>query len=248
MTDRELAEQVVRTAARIALERRGESLTAVAKESPADVATDVDREAEHAADRLIAEHRPHDGIEGEEGARREGRRRWVVDALDGTLNYLNGLPGWCAAVALEGPEGTQVAAVYDPVRDELFTAARGEGTELNGVAARVTAADSLDTALIATFLHQPKIHLPGVLPTLTRLLETAGSVRMTGSGTLELAYVAAGRLHGWIQPAVYRWDWLPGALLVEEAGGIAVSEQGWNLAGEAMTVERLRPAVWAGLE
>lgn len=238
MTDRELAEQVVRTAAGIALSRQGESLEAIAKESPADVATDVDRQAERAADQLIGTHRPRDGIEGEEGTRREGERTWVVDALDGTLNYLNGLPGWCAAVAIEDT----VAAVYDPVRDELFTAARGEGATMNGAPVGVRAAESLDTALIATFLHQPKIHLPGVLPTLTRLLATAGSVRMTGSGTLELAYVAAGRLHGWIQPAVYRWDWLPGALLVEEAGGIALSEGGWNIAGAASTVEGLRPA------
>jgi myo-inositol-1(or 4)-monophosphatase len=241
MNDLELAEQVVRTAAGIALARQGETVRAIAKESPADVVTEVDREAERAADALIARHRPQDGIEGEEGARRDGARRWTLDALDGTLNYVHGLPGSCAAVAL----GDQVAAVYDPVRDELFTAARDDGARLNGRPVAVSDAGSLDTALIATFLHQPKIHLPGVLPTLTALLEHAGSVRMTGSGTLELAYVAAGRLNGWIQPAVYPWDWLPGALLVAEAGGVATEADGWNIAAAPRThaaLQRVRPA------
>jgi myo-inositol-1(or 4)-monophosphatase len=241
VTDLELAEAVVRAAAGIALEHRGRSLSATAKESPADIVTEVDQQAERAADQLIAEHRPDDGIEGEEGARREGARRWYVDALDGTLNYLNGLPGWCAATALDD----EVAAVYDPVRDELFTAQRGHGARCNGEPIAVKDAPSLDSALIATFLHQPKIHLPGVLPTMTALLTRAGSVRMTGSGTLELAYVAAGRLHGWIQPGTYTWDWLPGALLVTEAGGRATREGDWCIAGAPGTYEalkRVRPA------
>lgn len=218
MTDRELAAAAAQAAARVALERHGDAGPVTAKDAPTDVVSEVDRAAEAAAVAVIAAERPADGYVGEEGAEHAGERTWVIDALDGTLNYLQGLQGWCAAVALEDDHGPLAAAVCDPVRGELFTAARSEGATRNGEPMRVAGAD-LQQAVIATFLHQPKRDLPGVADTLRRVLAGAGSVRITGSGTLELAYVAAGRLHGWIQPATYRWDWVPGALLVTEAGG-----------------------------
>ena len=163
---------------------------------------------------------------------------------DGTMNYLLGLNGWCAAVALEDEAGPLAAAVCDPVKDELFTAARGAGATCNGVTVRMDDGPRrLDEAVVATFLHAPKRGLPGVVPSLTRVLATAGSVRITGSGTLELAYVAAGRLHGWIQPATYRWDWVPGALLVTEAGGRAeriAGEPDWCVAAAPGLFDALR--------
>lgn len=222
MTDRELAAAAARAAAQIALERHGEAVGVAAKDAPTDVVSEVDRAAEAAAVALIDAHRPEDGYLGEEGAERQGARTWVVDALDGTMNYLQGLQGWCAAVALEDADGPLAAAVCDPVRGELFTAARGDGATRNGEPLRLaTAPATLDEAVVGTFLHAPKRDLPGVVDTLQRVLAQVGSVRITGSGTLELAYVAAGRLHGWIQPATFRWDWVPGALLVTEAGGRA---------------------------
>ena len=221
MTDRELAAEAARAAADIALARHGRATAVDAKLAPTDVVSAVDREAEAAAIALIAAERPGDGYLGEEGASRSGRRTGLVDALDGTLNYLQGLSGWCAAVALEDGDGPLAAAVCDPIRRELFTAARGEGADRDGAPLALAPPVALDAAVVATFLHAPKRDLPGVVPTLARVLEAAGSVRITGSGTLELAYVAAGRLHGWIQPATYRWDWVPGALLVAEAGGRA---------------------------
>jgi myo-inositol-1(or 4)-monophosphatase len=221
-TDREVAAAAAEAAASVALARRGDAGPVVAKEAPTDVASEVDRAAEAAAVAVIAAARPEDGYLGEEGAERAGARTWVIDALDGTLNYLHGLNGWCAAVALEDEHGPLATAVCDPVRGELFTAARGAGAHLNGAPLVLRGGTaSLDEAVIATFLHQPKRALPGVTSTMQRLFATAGSVRITGSGTLELAYVAAGRLDGWIQPATYRWDWVPGALLVTEAGGLA---------------------------
>jgi myo-inositol-1(or 4)-monophosphatase len=223
-TDREVAAAAARAAAAVALERRGEAVRVAAKDAPTDVVTEVDREAEAAAVAVIRAARPRDGYLGEEGAEREaGARTWVVDALDGTMNYLLGLNGWCSAVALEDERGPLAAAVCDPVGEELFSAARGDGAACNGTRLRI--ADDgparLEEAVVATFLHAPKRDLPGVIPTLERVLHQVGSVRITGSGTLELAYVAAGRLHGWIQPATFRWDWVPGALLVTEAGGRA---------------------------
>ena len=168
----------------------------------------------------------------------------MIDALDGTMNYLRGLNGWCAAVALEDEHGALAAAVCDPIREELFTAARAEGAACNGAPLRLDgAAPPLDAAVIATFLHQPKQHLPGVAETLQRVFAAAGTTRITGSGTLELAYVAAGRLDGWIQPATYRWDWLPGALLVAEAGGRAErtpTDPDWCIAAPRSLFEALR--------
>lgn len=242
MTDRELAAAAATAAARIALARQDGPLKVDAKLAPTDVVSEVDREAEAAAIALIAAERPADGYLGEEGASRPGERTWIVDALDGTLNYLQGLAGWCAAVALEDERGPLVAAVCDPVRGELFTAARGEGAACNGAPIAVADAVTLDEAVVATFLHAPKRGLPGVVPSLTRVLASAGSVRITGSGTLELAYVAAGRLHGWIQPATYRWDWVPGALLVTEAGGRAErtpTEPDWCIAAAPGLFEAL---------
>ena len=222
MSDRELAAAAARAAAAVALERRGDAGRVTAKDAPTDVVSEVDRAAEAAAVAVIAAERPADGYLGEEGAERAGARTWIVDALDGTLNYLHGLSGWCAAVALEDEQGALAAAVCDPVRGELFTAARGDGATCNGATLILPPGPrTLDEALVATFLHAPKRPLPGVIAAYERLLAEVGSLRMTGSGTLELAYVAAGRLHGWIQPATYRWDWVPGALLVAEAGGRA---------------------------
>ena len=222
LSDREVAAAAASAAAAVALERRGEAVGVASKDAPTDVVSEVDRAAEAAAVAVIARERPEDGYLGEEGAERPGARTWVIDALDGTMNYLLGLNGWCAAVALEDDHGPLAAAVHDPLNDELFTAARGEGAACNGARLRVgDGPRSLDEAVVATFLHAPKRDLPGVAATLLRVLQEVGSVRITGSGTLELAYVAAGRLHGWIQPATFRWDWVPGALLVTEAGGRA---------------------------
>jgi myo-inositol-1(or 4)-monophosphatase len=174
----------------------------------------------------------------------------VIDALDGTLNYLQGLHGWCAAVALEDEHGPLAAAVCDPVRGELFSAGRGEGADRDGEPlGPLPAPPALDGAVIATFLHAPKRELPGVVATLQRLLHEAGSVRITGSGTLELAYVAAGRLHGWIQPAPFAWDWLPGALLVTEAGGRAErtgTDPEWCIAAAPPLQDVLRSLVSGG--
>ena len=166
----------------------------------------------------------------------------MIDALDGTLNYLQGLQGWCAAVALEDEHGPLAAAVCDPVRGRAVHGGPRRGRDAataRRCGSPAGAAPTLDRAVIATFLHQPKRELPGVQDTMQRLLAAAGSVRITGSGTLELAYVAAGRLHGWIQPATYRWDWVPGALLVTEAGGRAErtpTEPDWCIAAAPAAV------------
>jgi myo-inositol-1(or 4)-monophosphatase len=239
LTDVEVAERAARAAAQVALGALGEAVAAEPKDAPTDVVSEVDRAAEAAAVAVIAQERPDDGFLGEEGARREGERTWVIDALDGTLNYLKGLRGWCAAVALDGV----ASAVCDPVADELFSAAHGHGARLNGEPIQAAGGPTtLNETTIATFLHAPKRELPGVVDTITSLFAHAGSIRITGSGTLELAYVAAGRLDGWIQPATFTWDWIPGALLVTEAGGHAIrtdTDPYWCIAARGGLLEPL---------
>ena len=122
------------------------------------------------------------------------------------------MTGWCSAVALEDEAGAKASAIYDPVADELFAAARGEGA-----ATRVRDGRPLAEAHVASFFRQDRLVKPGVRDVAHRLLDAAGLLRHAGPGSLELAWVAAGRLDGWIQPDTDPWDWLPGALLV--AGG-----------------------------
>jgi myo-inositol-1(or 4)-monophosphatase len=234
--DLDLAERVVRAAGTIVLGHLGASLELERKEAATDVATIVDRQAEAAAVALLRAERPTDGVLGEEGTSAGGERRWIVDALDGTLNFVSGVPGWCSAVALVGPEGPRVAAVWDAQRDELFSAAAGGGCRINGRPVRVRERATLDEALVSTYVFVPRLGLPGVRAVLTALVERVGAPRMIGSGTLELAWVAAGRLDGWLQPNPYPWDWWPGALLVREAGGVADALPGdpaWHVAGSA---------------
>ena len=129
--DRALAERLVRVAGTIALELRGGATEA--KEGPTDVVTEADRRAEAALLEVLRTERPQDAVVGEEGTDvAGGERRWLLDPVDGTLNYALGLPAWCTAVALVDAAGPVAAAIHDPVADELFSAARGDGASLDG--------------------------------------------------------------------------------------------------------------------
>ena len=161
-------------------------------------------------------------------------RRWVVDGLDGTFNFVSGVPHWCVAVALQAGDEVIAAAVHDPLRDEHFSAARGLGCRAAGRPGAVRRGRALGEALVSTFLRTDKLAGAAAAPVLAALAEHAGMLRMGGSGTLDLAWVAAGRIDGWAQPDVDPWDWLPGRLLVEEAGGRCLVLPGapaWHLAG-----------------
>ncbi len=215
-SDLEVAIVAVRAAADAAQHARAEPLRARAKSVSADLVTDADARAEAAAVQVLREHRPDDAIEGEEGAdhKGSGRRRWWVDGIDGTVAFASGIASWCSAVALEDEHGPLASAVYDPAGDELHTAARGQGA-----ATHVREPGSLAQAHVAAFFRQDRLVKPGVRETAHRILDAAGLIRHAGPGTLELAWVAAGRLDAWIQPDTDPWDWFPGALLVTEAGG-----------------------------
>jgi myo-inositol-1(or 4)-monophosphatase len=228
----------VQAAAQAAQQARSRPLHARAKSVAADLVTEADGEAERAAARTIAEHRPDDAILGEEGTNTAGStRRWLIDGIDGSVAFANGLPGWCSAVALEDGHGVPaVAAVLDAGSGELHTAVRGRPSRT------IRPARPLREAHVATFFRQDRLVLPGVRENAHRLLDATGLIRHAGPGTLELAWVAAGRLDAWIQPEVDPWDWLPGVLLVIEAGGVArVIDAGvrWHIAGPSTLVDEL---------
>jgi fructose-1,6-bisphosphatase/inositol monophosphatase family enzyme len=270
MSDRLLAERLVRAAGGLALELRGGP--ARAKEGATDVVTEADERAEALLLDILREERPGDGVVGEEGAAVEGGpRRWLLDPVDGTLNYAAGLPVWCAAVVLLDGDGPLACAVHDPVHDELWSAARGEGATLNGAPLRLgprgeapaadappaatgvaaprgdvvppaaaVAAPPLADATVATFVDARRRDAD-ISRATDALAARVGALRALGCGTLELAWVAAGRLHGWIQPDVAPWDWHPGALLVREAGGVTRVAGRWHVAAasEPLTAELL---------
>lgn len=188
-----------------------------------DYVSQVDRAAEEAIVRELRHAWPDCAILGEEGGERgppKARRVWVIDPLDGTSNFLRGIPHFAVSIALLEQGKVVDAVVFDPVRNELFTASRGSGALLNGRRLRVSPRPQLDGALIATgFPFREPEHLPAHLEMVRRVLEKAEDVRRTGSAALDLAWVACGRLDGYFEYGLAPWDMAAGSLLVREAGG-----------------------------
>ena len=244
MDDAELAEALARRAGDVAAALRWSGLEAEAKAGAVDLVTEADRRAEAAVVEVLRAERPDDGIVGEEGADVDAGagRVWLVDAIDGTLNFVRGVGSWCAAVALVEDGVATASAVWDPEEDELYAAGAGAGCRLNGEPVAVAPPRALADAAGGTYITRAELGEDDeAAAAMARLARTAGTVRATGSGTLELAWVAAGRLDGWAQPVTAPWDWHPGALLVREAGGqaVALPDGGWNVAGPAELVDEL---------
>lgn len=190
-----------------------------------DIASAADDEAESAIVATLSAAFPDHAILAEEsqartGARGESPYKWIVDPIDGTLNFIHGYPYYAVSVALvHGTELTH-AVVLDPVHDELFTAVKGKGAQLNGTPIRTSACTRIEDALVATvFPTRTSPRLASYLPILNALLGRCAGVRRAGAGALDLAHVAAGRLDGFWVTSLKALDVAAGALLVREAGG-----------------------------
>lgn len=218
----------VRQAGAIMLSHSGRRIAVEFKRSWSDLVTEVDRAAEEAVRSLIRASFPDHGLVGEEGGGGWEREfTWVLDPLDGTTNFAHTLPNFaCSLACFRGPEPL-VGAVYDPNRDELFTARRGAGANLNGSPIAVDPARSLRESIIGTnLLWDVRAGRDPNLDGLQRLAREVRGIRSIGSAALELAYVACGRYTGFAQYSLAPWDFAAGALLVAEAGGSVTQRDG----------------------
>lgn len=182
--------------------------------------SDADRHAEAAIEEVLLGERPEDGLLAEEGAHSEAvsGRRWVVDPLDGTTNYLYGIPAWAVSIALEDGEGTALGVVLDPVRGETFSAVRGEGAWLGEVELRIEPGERLDTALVSTGFGYDSERRAEQARLLTTVLPRVRDIRRAGAAALDLCSVAAGRVDAYYERGLQPWDWAAGSLIAAEAG------------------------------
>lgn len=197
----------------------------VSTKGPGDFVSKADREAERLIKEDLMGGRPTYGWLGEETGATDGQdptRRWIVDPLDGTTNFLHGMPHWAISIALEHKGEIVSAVVYDPAKDEMFWAEKGSGAWLNDSRRiRVSGRRVMSEAVFATGVpFGAKKTLPATLQDLARLMPACAGVRRWGAASLDLAYVAAGRYDGYWERELQPWDIAAGLLLVKEAGGM----------------------------
>lgn len=206
--------------------------------------TRIDRFSEELTIETLKSSYPNHSFLGEEFGHQEGRGEdadwcWIIDPLDGTKNFVHGLPQFCVSIAVQHKGVTQHGVVYDPVRDEMFSASRGKGARLNQRRISVTERKTLEGGLFTT--GHPYERMKDGAPvsyaaehfeSLRRVHEAGGQVRRLGSAALDLCYVAAGRLDGYFEMSIKPWDIAAGELIVNEARGVVVDHKG---AHDAMT-------------
>jgi myo-inositol-1(or 4)-monophosphatase len=194
--------------------------TVETKTSATDMVTELDRASEAFIVEGLADLRPDDGILGEEGANREGSSglRWVIDPLDGTTNYLYGLPAFAVSIAAELHGRAVVGVVADPSRGEIFTATSGGGAYRNGDPIAVSGASDLATSLVATGFGYRRDQRARQAQVLTEVLPSVRDVRRFGAAALDLCWVACGRLDAYYEVGIQHWDVAAGGIIASEAG------------------------------
>jgi fructose-1,6-bisphosphatase/inositol monophosphatase family enzyme len=254
--DAALAADLVREAGSLAWELREAGLRVDTKSSISDVVTAAD----HAAERLIVDHlatwRPDDGVLGEEGAARASAsgRTWIVDPVDGTYNFVHGSTWWCSAVALvedgdrAGSEDRDVVlgAIYQPHEDALYVGGPELTPTRNGVTIPGVADRTLRESCVTTYLHPPFFD-DETGAAFARVVRGAATLRMLGSGSMDLTAVAQGHLGVFVQHSVAPWDWWPGSAIVRGAGGatrqLTVDGKVWSVAGAPTAVSEVCAAL-----
>ncbi|MDX6362627.1 MAG: monophosphatase [Streptomyces sp.] len=207
---------------------------AATKSSAVDVVTEMDIASEKLITGLIADRRPDDGVIGEEGASVEGTSgvQWVIDPIDGTVNYLYGLPSWAVSIAARKDGETLVGVVHAPLRGETYRAVLGEGAQVNGHPARVRPAPAFGLALVGTgfgYLAERRARQAEVL---RRLVPEVRDIRRGGSAAIDLCDVATGRLDAYYERGLNPWDYAAGDLIAREAGALTGGRPGEPLSTE----------------
>jgi myo-inositol-1(or 4)-monophosphatase len=250
----DLATRAARAAGAELLRRYGHVEGLGTKSSATDPVSDADRASERMLVEMILAERPDDGIIGEEGTDRSGTtgHTWVIDPLDGTVNYLYQLDNFSVSIAVEiatdretasGSADPVVAVVHDPVRDRTFTATRGGGAFLDGRALTVNDPIPLDRALVATGFGYDADRRAAQGAFVARLLPRVRDIRRLGSAALDLCAVAAGTVDAYFEEGIQHWDRAAGALVVREAGGLMTEftpsgqPSGWLAAGSSLHAE-----------
>lgn len=226
----ELLALAIRTAeaAGALLMQRPEHFAVNEKSSAIDFATQMD----HASEQLIVEHllavRPDDGVIGEEGSQRKSKSgiTWVIDPLDGTVNYFYGLPGWNVSIAAKDEEGVLVGAVYAPTARTLWSASRGGGSYKNGIPIHCNDPVALDRALISTGFSYDLALRTEQGERIARLIPRIRDLRRIGAAAVDLCHVASGMVDGYFEATLNEWDLAAGGLIATEAGAIVTGRNG----------------------
>ena len=222
----------------------------VAEKGRNEFVTQVDQAAEAAVIEVIRDHYPDHAILAEEsGSQGEHEYQWIIDPLDGTTNYIHGFPVFCVSIAVAQAGELQHGVVYDPLRQEIFSASRGQGAQLDGRKIRVSKRTSLRQSLIATgFPYRMNLeHIDRYLGMLRAVMLDSAGVRRPGSAALDLCYVAAGRVDGFWELGLSKWDIAAGALIIREAGGRISDFRGTDGYLESGNVVAGNPKIYAAL-
>ncbi|RKQ90566.1 myo-inositol-1(or 4)-monophosphatase [Solirubrobacter pauli] len=218
---RALAEAIAREAGALLRDAfRGPELRVSAKSTPTDLVSEADHAAEHLIRERLSAARPDDGVLGEEGGDVEGTSgvRWVVDPLDGTVNFLFGVPQWAVSIAAEDADGALVGVVYDAERDELFSAERRGTATLNGHAIKPSTKADLATALVGTGFGYDAEVRRAQAAVVAKLLPEVRDIRRFGAAAIDLAWTACGRLDAYYEHGLNAWDLAAGGLICECVG------------------------------
>jgi myo-inositol-1(or 4)-monophosphatase len=223
-------ERAVRKAARSLIHDFGEvENLQISMKGPGDFVSTADHQAERILKTELAKARPGYGFLLEEGGETagDGKHRWIIDPLDGTTNFLHGIPHFCISVALERDGNLAAGMIYDPIKDELFHAEQGTGAFVNDRRLRVSARPSLPDSVIGTGIpFRERGNHPHYLKLLEAVMGHTAGVRRMGAAALDLAYVAAGRFDGFFEIGLSPWDIAAGILIVREAGGTVTDMDG----------------------